>query len=76
MGLHTRRKRPRQHLMGDPLRPQAWAGLALTLPHLYPDLDMTVLHRQPEILAHLHQAHRSDTETITLLQWLTSAPAE
>ncbi|MBO0883888.1 MAG: hypothetical protein J2P17_26855, partial [Mycobacterium sp.] len=60
----------------DPLRPQAWAGLALTLPHLHPDLDITVLHRQPEILAHLYQADRSHTDTVPLLQWLTSAPAE
>jgi HEXXH motif-containing protein len=66
-----------QHeLDADPLRPQAWAGLTLTLPHLHRNLDITVLHRQPEILAHLCQAHRSDTDTVALLQWLTSAPAE
>jgi HEXXH motif-containing protein len=66
-----------QHeLDADPLRPQAWAGLTLTLPHLHPDLDITVLHRQPEVLAHLHQARRSHTDTVALLQWLTLAPAE
>jgi HEXXH motif-containing protein len=66
-----------QHeLDSDPLRPQAWAGLALTLPHLHPGLDLTVLHQRPEILAHLYQADRSHTDTVALLQWLASAPAE
>jgi hypothetical protein len=40
-------------LVTDPLRPQVWAGLAITLPYMYPEDDLAVLQEHTDVVAHL-----------------------
>ncbi|MEV2226811.1 hypothetical protein AB0E01_44310 [Nocardia vinacea] len=66
-----------KELHADPLRPQPWAGLALALPKLYPDEDLSVLNTRAEVAARLYQAVRTVTwgiEIVDLVRWLSSSP--
>ena len=62
-------------LRDDPTRPQPWAGLALALPHLHPNVDFTVLHERAEVVAHLTQAiHARTGESVAIVEivrWLS-----
>jgi len=56
----------------DPLYPQAWAGLALALPRLHPDIDFTILHEHGEIVAHLYEklSENDSYHPEELIRWL------
>ncbi|MEV6137800.1 HEXXH motif domain-containing protein [Nocardia sp. NPDC051990] len=63
-----------EQLRSDPLRPQLWAGLALTLPKLNPDIDFRILSVRAEVVARLYQALRSESdavEVVELIDWLS-----
>ncbi|MEU7764496.1 HEXXH motif domain-containing protein [Nocardia sp. NPDC049190] len=66
-----------QQLRADPLRPQLWAGLALTLPKLYPDDTFSILNDRAAVAAGLYRAipDSSDIEIVDLLRWLSSEPS-
>jgi HEXXH motif-containing protein len=61
-----------RELRQDPCRPQLWAGLALTLPKLFPDSDFGILTGRAEIAAHLYQAVDRDTDIVDLVRWLSN----
>ncbi|MFD9615542.1 hypothetical protein ACFWWS_39925, partial [Streptomyces sp. NPDC059083] len=65
LALYTR------ELRTDPLRPQVWAGLALTVPKIYGTRHSTILGLRPEVAAHLHRATGPDTDIPALLRWLS-----
>jgi HEXXH motif-containing protein len=62
-------------LRDDPTRPQPWAGLALALPTLHPDVDFTVLHERAEVVAHLTQAIQARAgesgDIVEIVRWLS-----
>jgi HEXXH motif-containing protein len=64
-----------RELRNDPTRPQPWAGLALALPHLHPNVDFTVLHERAEVVAHLTQAIQARTgesaDIVEVVRWLS-----
>ncbi|WP_330252126.1 HEXXH motif domain-containing protein [Nocardia sp. NBC_00565] len=66
-----------RELHADPLRPQLWAGLALTMPKLYPDSNFSILNTRAEVAARLYRTVRADTGTaaiIDLVRWLSNCP--
>ncbi|MEV0296186.1 HEXXH motif domain-containing protein [Nocardia sp. NPDC050710] len=63
-----------EELRADPLRPQLWAGLALTAPKMFGENDFGVLAERAEIAAGLYAALGADTDILQLLRWL-SAPS-
>jgi HEXXH motif-containing protein len=73
-----------RELRDDPTHPQPWAGLALTLPSLHPDVDFSVLHERTEVVARLAQAiqareagsgagatNREFVDIVAIVRWLT-----
>lgn len=61
----------------DPLLPQLWAGLASSLPELFPDTDFGVLNDRAEVAARLYQRLLSDgteTDVVELVRWLSDRP--
>ncbi|MEV0297671.1 HEXXH motif domain-containing protein [Nocardia sp. NPDC050710] len=64
-----------EEMRSDPLRPQLWAGLAVTLPTLDPETDYRMLSEHPEVMAGLYAALRAESEEVgilELLRWLSS----
>ncbi|MEU6191522.1 HEXXH motif domain-containing protein [Nocardia sp. NPDC047038] len=62
-----------QDLQHDPLRPQVWAGLALTLPKLFKNIDFGILQERAEVAAHLYSALGPQTPIVDLLRWLSNS---
>ncbi|MGW4330996.1 HEXXH motif domain-containing protein [Nocardia sp. NPDC004573] len=63
-------------LCHDPMRPQAWAGLALVLPQLYAEADLSLLRERTEVVANVYSALAArgvSCDIVQLVQWLTRA---
>ncbi|MFI5536358.1 HEXXH motif domain-containing protein [Nocardia sp. NPDC051900] len=63
-------------LRHDPIRPQTWTGLALVLPQLHPESDLSFLRQRPEVVAAVYStlAGRGiSCDVIQLVHWLTRA---
>ncbi|WP_067721530.1 HEXXH motif domain-containing protein [Nocardia yamanashiensis] len=60
-------------LRDDPLRPQAWAGLAVSLPKLYGDNAFPVLRDHPEVAAHVYRVVGPEVEPVPLLRYLSTS---
>ncbi|MGF6885320.1 HEXXH motif-containing protein [Nocardia sp. GAS34] len=63
--------RYQRELHEDPIRPQAWAGLALVLPKLFSEGDFGILRTRAEVAARLWQAVRVDSDIVELVRWLS-----
>jgi HEXXH motif-containing protein len=65
----------KRELRDEPTRPQPWAGLALALPSLHPNVDFTLLHERAEVVAHLThaiQAHTGESaDVVEIVHWLS-----
>ncbi|MDE1672617.1 HEXXH motif domain-containing protein [Nocardia gipuzkoensis] len=63
-----------EQLRQDQFRPQTWTGLALVLPQLHAEADLSVLRERTEIVAHVYcaLADRGVTcDIVDLVHWLT-----
>ncbi|MEU7769613.1 HEXXH motif domain-containing protein [Nocardia sp. NPDC049190] len=61
-------------LHNDQVRPQTWTGLALVLPQLHAEADLSLLRERTEIVAHMYcaLADRGVTcDIVDLVHWLT-----
>ncbi|GAB2452429.1 HEXXH motif domain-containing protein [Nocardia tengchongensis] len=65
VALYTR------ELRTDPLRPQAWAGLALAVPKIFGADHTTILSERAEVAARLYRAVGPETDPLKLLRWLS-----
>ncbi|MGW4243651.1 HEXXH motif domain-containing protein [Nocardia sp. NPDC004722] len=67
MALYSR------ELRVDPLRPQAWAGLALAVSKVHGPHAVRVLTDRAEVAARLYQSVGPEADVLELLRWLSDA---
>jgi HEXXH motif-containing protein len=64
-----------REVQDSPIRPQPWAGLALALPSLHPDVDFTILRERTEVVAQLTQAIQAleagSGDIVAIVRWLS-----
>lgn len=58
-----------RELRADPLRPQAWAGLALALPKIFGADDFEALFKRGEVVSRVYQAVGPEVDILSLVRW-------